>query len=379
MFKERDLDKATIDAYHAYVQRGIRNDLNSVSLGPGKLPYRTGVGLVLFGICFLIVGILLITLRMRHVYLWDWDAQFLGPFFFIMWLLCWSGSTYLFVLAKRRSNKYRRELYFKPVGDWGVQCVHKSELAREEEMKHDLKSGTTPHKSIKPRSEAYAAANIGHGKGQRPSRDGQDNRAYDKTPDGQRGPPRDDRRGDPRSQTQDRRGPPPDRRGPPRDDRRDDRDRRGPPPPQGQRGPPRDDRDRRGPPPNGQRGPPQDRRGPPPDGHRGPPRDGPPRDDRDRRGPPPEGRRGPPPEGHRGPPRDDRQRGPPPDYSADDSRRPPPGRRSPPPNRGPHPDDRRPPPHARGPPRFAGVERIPDDERRDFKLILNKTHDESDI
>jgi len=342
MFKERDLDKATIDAYHAYVQRGIRNDLNSISLGPGKLPYRTGVALVLFGFCFLIVGILLITLRMRHVYLWDWDAQFLGPFFFILWLLSWCGSTMLFVLAKRRSNKYRSELYFKPVGDWGVQCVHKSELVRESEMKHDLKSGTTPHKSIKPRSEAYAGTTRG-----RPSRDGQDNRAYDKTPDGHRGPPRDDRRGDPRA--------PQDRRGPPRDDRR------GPP------GPPRDDRDRRGPPPNGQRGPPRDPRGPP-------------RDDRDRRGPPPpDGRRGPPPDGYRGPPREDRNRGPPPPGFRGDDRRPPQGRRSPPPQRGPHPDDRRPPPQARGPPRFGGVERIPDDERRDFKLILNKTHDESDI
>jgi len=348
LLQEVDLDKATIDAYHAYVQRGIRRDLNSISLGPGKLPFRTAVALVFFGFCCLLVGILLITLRMRHVYLWDWDAQFLGPFFFIMFLLCMAGATYLFVLAKRRSNKYRSELYFKPIGDWGASCVHKSELAREEELKHDLKSGTTPHKNIKPRSEAYSQSSRGH----RHGHSGKDNQAYDRDengrpirPEDRRGPPPDGRRGPPDG----RRGPPPDRRGPPPD-------RRGPPP--DRRGPPPDDRrdGRRGPPP------PDGRRGPPPDGRRGPP--------------PPDGRRGPPPGDRRHPDDRDRQRGPPPDYSED---RRPPGRRSPPPGVHRAPDDRRPPAHARGAPRFGDVEMIPDDERRDFKLIMNRTRDESDI
>lgn len=372
VLKERDLDKATIDAYHAYVQRGIRNDLNSISLGPGKLPFRTAIALILFGLCFLLVGILLIALRMRHVYLWDWDAQFLGPFFFILFLLCMAGATYLFILAKQRSHKYRSELYFKPVGDWGVNCVHKSQLARESEMKHDLKSGTTPHKNVKPRSEAYSQST----KDLRgPPRNGRDNYAYDKTPNDPNKPFRPD---------DERRGPPPDgRRGPPPDGRRG-------PPPDGRRGPPPDGR--RGPAPDGRRGPPPEgRRGPPPDGYRGPPPDG-------RRGPPPpDGRRGPPPDGRRGPPPDDRRRhpddrprGPPPDYRERDDRRPPNGRRSPPPgvHRGSPgqgrmlpPDDRHGPPRggARGPPRFGDVERIPDDERRDYKLILNKSRDESDI
>jgi len=327
MFKERDLDSATIDAYHSYIQRGIRNNLNSISLGPGKLPFRTAVVLIILGLCFLLVGILLVALRTRHVYLWDWDAQFLGPFFVILFLLSMSGATYLIILAKRRSNQYRSQLYFRPIGDWGANCVHKSELAREEELKHDLKSGTTT-KTFKPRSEAYSQSTKDL------SRGGTDNRAYDKSPlDGQGRPIHSDgqRRGPPRNG----------RPGPPHMD-----GRRGPPHPDGRSGPPH---------PEGRRGPPH------PEGRRGPP--------------PPDGRRGPPP-GHdyRGPPPrhpDDRQGNrpsPPPQYS--EARRPPPGRRSPP------IDDRRP---VRSAPRFGDVEVIPDHERRDYKLILNKSRDESDI
>jgi len=321
MLQEKDLDKATIDAYHAYVQRGIRNDLNSIALGPGQLPFRTAIFMAILGFCCGLVGSLLIGLRMRHVYLWDWDAQFLGPAFFILALLCFASATYLVILAKRRSNKYRSELFFRPIGDWGANCVHKSELAREEEMKHDLKSGTTPHKTVKPRSEAYSQS---HRDAARQHREGRDNRAYDKSPHdapGGRPHPHDDRR----------RGPPP------QDDRR-----------------PR-------PPPGGQRGPPPDRHGPP-------------------RGPPPHDRRGPPP-GDRPRHPDDRPRGPPPGY--DDRRGPRPGGPRPPPP-GDYRDDRRGPPppdarRARGAPRFGDVERIPDDERRDYKLILNKSRDESDI
>ncbi|GFN98394.1 hypothetical protein PoB_002490000 [Plakobranchus ocellatus] len=213
--KGKDLDKATIDTYHAWVQHGIRNNLNSISLGPGKLPFRAAVFLFVFGLCCLLTGILVVALRMRHVYLWDWNAQFLGPFFVILFLLCLAGTSYLLLIAKRRSNKYRSQLYFKPLGDWGVSCLHESELAREQELKHELKSGTNPHKTVKPRSEAYSqsskTARIHLGsKG-----DGRDNQGYDKSPldskpfkpddqrkrppppDGRRGPPPDGRHVDP--------------------------------------------------------------------------------------------------------------------------------------------------------------------------------------
>ena len=109
--KERLLDKDTIETYHAYVQAQIKSDLNSISLGPGKLPIRLAWVLVSFGLCCLLVGVLLITLRMRHVYLSDWDAQFLGPFFFVMFLLCMGGTTYLVLIATRRSNRFRRDLF----------------------------------------------------------------------------------------------------------------------------------------------------------------------------------------------------------------------------------------------------------------------------
>ncbi|XP_076446476.1 uncharacterized protein LOC143283923 [Babylonia areolata] len=343
--KEKLLDKDTIDAYHSYVQSEIRSDLNSICLGPGKLPSRAALGLTVFGLCCLLVGVLLICLRMNHVYLWDWEDQFVGPFFIILFLMCFAGATYFVLIATRRSNRFRREIYFRPLGDYGIAAVHKDDLLYETEMKHDLKSGTTPHKTVMPRSEAYSAVNISKEK-----RSGHHNQGY------RYGPEDSHRRGhDPH-----RRPPGPDRRPHP-DDRR-----RGPPP-DGRRGPPPDDRDRRRPP-EGRRGPPPDdyRRGPPRDDRRG----GPPSDYR--RGPPPEGFRGPPPEGRRGPPpggyRDDR-RGPPPDR-----RGPPPDRRGPPPERrgSPPPDDRRP----RGPPQFR--ERSPDDDLGKVRLEDNR-ESESDL
>ncbi|KAI8797455.1 RNA-binding protein 12B-like [Biomphalaria glabrata] len=343
--KEVDLDKATIDTYHAWVQSGIRNDLNSVSLGPGRLPYRAGIFLFVCAFFSIFIGILLVALRMRHVYLWDWGAQFLGPFFFILFLLCMAGASYMMLLAKRRSNRYRSQLYFRPLGDWGAQCIHKSELALEIELKENLKSGTTPHKNVKPRSEAYSQSSK-DARRVRP-RDGRDNHAYDKSPLDSNKPYH------PEGQ---RRGPPPDGQ------------RRGPPP-DGRRGPPPDGR--RGPPPDGRRGPPPDgRRGPPPEGRRGPPPEG-------RRGPPPEGRRGPPPEGRRGPPPDYEERGGP---GPNDRLRPPPnGHRGPPPPGGaariPLDETRRP----RGVPRFDGVEKIPDENLRDVRNIMDRSRDESDI
>ncbi|RUS89441.1 hypothetical protein EGW08_002814 [Elysia chlorotica] len=377
--KGKDLDKATIDTYHAWVQYGIRNNLNSVSLGPGKLPFRAAIFLIVFGLCCLLTGILIVALRMRHVYLWDWNAQFLGPFFVILFLLCFAGASYLFIVAKRRSNKYRSQLYFKPLGDWGVSCIHASELAREEELKHELKSGTNPHKTVKPRAEAYSQSSKTARIHQGPRGDGRDNQGYDKTPmdnkpfrpdDQRRGPPPNGRRGPP---PDGRRGPPPDgRRGPPPDGRRG-------PPPDGRRGPPPDGR--RGPPPDGRRGPPPDgRRGPPPEGRRGPPPDGrrgPPPEGRrspppeSRRGPPPEGRRSPPPEGRRGPPPDGRFRDPPPGYyESDTSQGDGPER-----NRGPPPSGQRP----RGAPRFGAVEMIPERDRQNAQLIFDRSHEESDI
>ncbi|CAL1543145.1 unnamed protein product [Lymnaea stagnalis] len=331
--KEVDLDKATIDTYHAWVQRGIRNDLNAVYLGPGQYPFRAGLFLLFCAFVSFFVGLLLVVLRMRHVYLWAWDSQFLGPFFFILFLLCMAGASYMFILAKRRSNKYRSQLYFRPIGDWGVSCIHKSELALELEYKADLKSGTTPHKNVKPRSEAYSQSSKDIRKS-RP-RDGRDNHAYDKSPLDANKPFRPN-------------------------------DRRHGPPPEGRRGPP-----------------PEGRRGPPPEGRRGPPPEG-------RRGPPPEGRRGPPPDGRRGPPpqNGERSRGPPPEYEErrmpddrpQDRLRPPTnGQRGPPPPGGAAriPIDRGQRP--RGVPRFDDVEKIPDDELRDVKLILERSRDESDI
>ncbi|KAH9513134.1 hypothetical protein Btru_035955 [Bulinus truncatus] len=349
--KEVDLDKATIDTYHAWVQRGIRNDLNSVSLGPGRLPYRAGIFLFVCAFFSIFIGILLVALRMRHVYLWDWGAQFLGPFFFILFLLCMAGGSYMMLLAKRKSNKYRSQLYFRPIGDWGVQCIHKSELALEIEWKENLKSGTTPHKTVKPRSEAYSQSSKDARRTRQ--RDGRDNHAYDKSPldankpfhqDGQRRGPPDGHRGPPPDGQ--RRGPPPDgqRRGPPSDGQR-----RGPPSDGPRRGPPPDGQ-RRGPPPDGQqRGPPPDgqRRGPPPGGQRR----GPPPDYEERRGPGPNDRLRPPTNGHRGPP--------------------PPGGAA----RIPLEEGRRP----RGVPRFDGVEKIPDEALRDVRNIMDKSHDESDI
>ncbi|BFZ17874.1 hypothetical protein BsWGS_20913 [Bradybaena similaris] len=355
--KERELDKATIDAYQDWVQRGIRSDLNSIGLGPGKLPCRSAVFLLFCAFCCFWVGVLLVALRMKHVYLWDWGAQFLGPFFFILFLLCLAGATYLIVVAKRRSNKYRSQLYFQPIGDWGVSCIHKSELVLEEELRHELKSGTTPHKTVKPRSEAYSQSSkdVRRARSNQP-RDGRDNYGYDK-------------------QSQD-----PNRQGRP-DGRR--------PPPDGRRGPPPEGR--RGPPPEGRRGPPPEgRRGPPPEGRRGPPPDG-------RRGPPPNGHRGPPPDGRQGPPPGDRRdfdeggrpRGPPPNYEMrqgpddrrDVRRSPPNGHRGPPPPGGPVRvvlDDEgghRP----RGVPRFDAVERLPERDRQEVIKIVDRSRDESDI
>lgn len=58
----------------------------------------------------MVVGILVITLRHRHVYLWDRNAQFLGPFFIIVFLMCMAAATFLLLLARKRTNDYREAL-----------------------------------------------------------------------------------------------------------------------------------------------------------------------------------------------------------------------------------------------------------------------------
>ncbi|KAL5017924.1 hypothetical protein ScPMuIL_003646 [Solemya velum] len=290
--KEREIDKDTVVAYHEYIQGRIQGMLSGLRFGPGRIYCDVAIGLFIFGVIAGIVGILVITLRFRHVYLPDWNDQFLGPFFVVLFIMCTGVAVLLVSLAHKRTNKYRRHLVFRPIGDYGVAVVHSSRLAYEEASKDELKSGTTPHKSSKPRpyvsNEPYGRTRKLDYENPAYRDDSNESRpppAYDE----RRGPPRDDRRGPPRG--------PDDRRGPPRDPD----DRRGPPRgPDDRRGPPRRPDDRRGPP----RGP-DDRRGPPrgPDERRGPPR-GP----DDRRGPPrgPDDRRGPP----RGP--DDRGRRPPP-------------------------------------------------------------------
>lgn len=108
--KERESDKDTVVAYHEFIQGRIQGELNGVTIGPGYMLSRYALASFIFGMACMITGILVITLRHRHVYLVDWNAQFLGPFFIIMFLLCSSLSTYLLLLAKQRTNQYRRDL-----------------------------------------------------------------------------------------------------------------------------------------------------------------------------------------------------------------------------------------------------------------------------
>ena len=109
--KEKDIDKDTVVAYHDFIQGRIQSELNGVRIGPGQVLFKIAVGLIIVGLLFLITGILVITLRHRHVYLWDWNAQFWpGPFFVVIFLLCMSAATYLLILARKRTNEYRESL-----------------------------------------------------------------------------------------------------------------------------------------------------------------------------------------------------------------------------------------------------------------------------
>jgi hypothetical protein len=108
--KKREIDKDTVVAYHEYIQGRIKDQLNGVALGPGRLPCRIAIGVLLFGFACLIVGILIITVRTRHVYLWDWNDQFLGPFFVMFFIMCLGMAVFLLLIANKKSNTYRREL-----------------------------------------------------------------------------------------------------------------------------------------------------------------------------------------------------------------------------------------------------------------------------
>ncbi|XP_050391058.1 histone-lysine N-methyltransferase, H3 lysine-79 specific [Patella vulgata] len=237
--KEKTLDKDTIVAYHSFVQQRIRSDLNGLAIGPGWIPCRLGLLFAIFSFLSLITGILIIALRSRHVYLIDWWAQFTGPFFIILFLLFAGVSTYLILAAKRRSNLYRRELFFRPIGDFGVAVVHKSNLQFEQETKPELKSGTTPHRGVLPNSGAYSERRRHH-------REGRENRGYDDERRGERrerdprdeGQRRERRERDPRDEGQRRER----RERDPRDEgqrrHRDDKERR-------ERDPSREDKERR--------------------------------------------------------------------------------------------------------------------------------------
>lgn len=263
--KVRDIDKDTVVAYHEFIQGRIQGELNGVTIGPGYMLSRFAFASFLFGLACLIVGILIITLRHRHVYLVDWDAQFLGPFFIIMFLLCGSLSTFLLLLAKQRTNQYRKDLAFRPIGDYGVAVVHKSKLTYDDQKKTELKSGTTPHNVRHPgrpgvndrgnrgdysKSRSYDSRGYkdDYDRRDRDNRDGRD-RGRDR---GDRPPRRDDdrekrrppddddrrrRQGDPRRRPPDGERRRPDDRGdrprrPPGPDNRDDRPRRPPPGPE---------------------------------------------------------------------------------------------------------------------------------------------------
>ena len=108
--KEHEIDGDTWIAYHDYIQRKIKSELNGICLGPAGFYAKLALGIFLFGLASGITGILVVTLRHRHVYLISWADQFLGPFFIILFLLCLMFACYLVVYAKRKANKYRREL-----------------------------------------------------------------------------------------------------------------------------------------------------------------------------------------------------------------------------------------------------------------------------
>ncbi|KAJ8318583.1 hypothetical protein KUTeg_003674 [Tegillarca granosa] len=262
--KNKEIDKDTVVAYHEFIQGRIRTSLNSIDLGPGRIYAFVGFCVFIFGLACGVVGILLITLRTRHVYLWSWNDQFLGPAFIIAFICCTCFFFFTMFLSHKKANKYRSQLVFRPIGDYGVAVVHKSRLNYEQATKETLKSGTAPHAPTKPKP--YQPISYDYRRPRQPY----ENRGYSQDPRG--APPSYKEKGhvpgDNRRPPEDRRRPPDDRRRPP-----DDRDRRRPPDNRDRRRPP-DDRDRRRPPDDRERRRPpddRDRRRPPGDRPRRPP------------------------------------------------------------------------------------------------------------
>lgn len=129
--KEKEIDKDTVIAYHDFVQTQIRGELNGIFLGPGRFFAQIAVASFLGGLISAIVGILLITLRTRHVYLISWDDQFLGPFFIILAFMLVGFAAALVVQAKRRANAYRRDLVVRTAKCTCVYDRHDSRICNK--------------------------------------------------------------------------------------------------------------------------------------------------------------------------------------------------------------------------------------------------------
>lgn len=123
MKKEREVDKDTVVAYHSRVQGQIKNELNGVDLGPGSFPCFLAKVFFALSLILGIVGVLVITLRHRHVYLISWNDQFLGPAFIIIFILLLGAAAYMVVIALRRSNEYRRGLVVSITFSALIHCL----------------------------------------------------------------------------------------------------------------------------------------------------------------------------------------------------------------------------------------------------------------
>ncbi|GAB1608323.1 uncharacterized protein LOC115213486 [Argonauta hians] len=141
----KDLDIDTLTAYSHYLHGRIKEQLNSLSIGPGKFYYLCGIFLYFFGLICMIVGILVITLRHRHVYLINFNYKFVGPGFIVIFILCFGVGTHFLVHAKEITNKYRRKLRFRALGEYGVAVLHLSQIQKKEKQRYDLKSGHLQH------------------------------------------------------------------------------------------------------------------------------------------------------------------------------------------------------------------------------------------
>ena len=110
MNSKKDIHMDTLMAYHHYLQGRIKENLNSLSLGPGKFYFVISMVLFVLSLMCMTVGILVITLRHRHVYLVNFDYKFVGPGFIVLFILCLGVGSHFLIHAKRVSNKYRRNL-----------------------------------------------------------------------------------------------------------------------------------------------------------------------------------------------------------------------------------------------------------------------------